>query len=164
MEKYKTVGPRFVALIIDAVLMFPIIIAAPFLSSFFDFSPLLTTIFSNFTGIISVVYVVLMHTFYGQTIGKIAVHVKVLDKSEKPIFFGQAVLRSLPQITSIFFILTFSPQTAADESDSTQLYVMLFWVIYITFEIVDIIVFFVDKKHRALHDLIAGTVVIRTDI
>lgn len=164
MEKYKTVGPRFVALIIDAVLMLPIVIAVPFLSSFFAFSPLLTTIFSNFTGIVSVVYIVLMHTFYGQTIGKIAVHVKVLDKSEKPIFFGQAVLRSLPQIISIFFILTFSPQIAADESYSMQSYVMLFWVLYVTFDIVDIIVFFINEKHRALHDIIAGTVVIRTDV
>lgn len=164
MEKYKTVGHRFIASIIDSLLTLPFILLTSFLTSFLDFSPVLMTVSANLTGILSVFYKILMHGYYGQTLGKMAVKVKVLDSSERPIVVGQAALRSLPQIVVLFFGLTFSPQSPVDESYSWGIFAALFWGIYVIYEIFNVAVFFINEKHRALHDFIGGTVVVRTDV
>lgn len=164
MEKYKTVGHRFIASIIDSLLIFPFILLTSFLTPLLDFSPVLMTISANLAGMLSVFYKILMHGYYGQTLGKMAVKVKVLDSSERPIVFGQAALRSLPQIIVLFFALTFSPHSPFDESHPWGTVAVLFWGIYVIYEIFNVAVFFIDEKHRALHDFIGGTVVIKTNL
>lgn len=153
MNYHEILRSRFLALIIDSIIILPVFITGTFLVSFFDNS-ILKFLFSHLSETVSVFYVILMHAFYGQTLGKKILKIKVFDISGKPIIFGQAVLRSLPQIASILFTLTFS---ASQEPESQ--FALWFGIFLLVFNFADIIVCIFTEKHRALHDLIAGTLV-----
>ena len=106
-----------------------------------------------------------MHARFGQTLGKMALSIKLLNKDEKSeISIGQAVLRSIgPLVYVVSFILNaliasmFGPQSF--EAIAILLMVLMF--IYWCWGLVEIVTMLFDEKSRALHDYIAGTVVIR---
>lgn len=160
MEKYKTVGHRIGASLIDGLVMIPVTFIFGIIGGLVKSGILMNII----PLIISVLYVVLMHTFYGQTLGKMAVKVKVVDDQERPIIFGQAVLRSLPQIAYLFFILTFLNSSQFVPGSNTGTFYSIFWVIYVLFYLIDIGLFIINDKHRSLHDFLAKTIVIRTNV
>ena len=168
MEKYQTIGHRFVALIIDALVMIPLGIAASLFTTFapnskFDF------LSSNLVSLAIVFYYILMHARYGQTLGKMAMKVKVLDISEQPITFTQSVIRSLPQMFPVFITASIassdliSPSGNNTTGNFLSVATTVFYVSYFVWEIGDIISALISEKKRALHDFIAGTVVIKTN-
>ena len=160
MEKYETLGKRFGAVIIDFFVLLPVTIIAGFLVFI---APDFAAFGSLLNGLISVLYCILMHYRYGQTVGKMAFKVKVLDESEAPITFGQSILRSLPQLIPVMFAVSFS---TADNSEgsSAEFWTRTVYAFSIAFYLVDALVCAASEKHRALHDFIAGTMVVRTDV
>ena len=162
MEKYQTFFPRLVALLIDSFIMLPIGILddwfrqAEFPSPFFyTWIPL--------SLLVSPVYIIIMHSIYGQTLGKMAMNVKVLDVSEEPIKVAQAILREMPQLIfnlgMIYLGVAFFPQTL--ESENVKNHISVFLALFSVWGLADILVFFSNEKRRALHDFIARTVVVR---
>ena len=120
--------------------------------------------------IIYTLYYVLMHGFFGQTFGKMVVGVKIIDTSETKINFGQSVIRSFPQIIPIIITLGFnskqlisgmSNQKDIQIADSVQTLLILTIFLWTFF---NIIVAVSTDKHHALHDLFAGTVVVKTKV
>lgn len=93
----------------------PYVAVAIFLSYLFAFIPL---------------YHVLMWTWWGQTVGKMAVHIKVLDENGDRISLRRAAVRLLGYAASVLPLFT-------------GLIMALF-----------------DRRRRTLHDRLAGTVVI----
>ena len=95
--------------------------------------------------------------------------VEVLNLSESPITFTQAVTRSLPQLLPVFIsasILTRQLLTRTENALNNEMFEIAFsaaYVLYSIWLIGDIISALVTEKKRALHDFIAGTVVVRTD-
>jgi len=158
MEAYKTIRRRFLAAVLDSIILAPVSILVTFFFGILDASPAIST---AAVGIISVSYYIGLHAYYGQTVGKKAASVKVLDDSEKRINFGQAVLRSLPQLIVAMFALSFSN---SERSASTETVASILNWFFGIFVIADIVVCLVNEKHRALHDFIAGTIVVRTDV
>ena len=168
MDKYQTIGARFLALIIDSLLS--IILTAIFYASYATFSDS-ARIFEYLGGVLilmlPIIYTVGMHARYGQTLGKMAAKVKVLDLEENPINLGQAIIRSLPQIIPLFLVIGFqNPQFIEGSASAADKMIMpyvsgittgLLWI----WNIADIIVALSSEKHRALHDYIVGTVVIK---
>ncbi|MEO6588303.1 MAG: RDD family protein, partial [Pyrinomonadaceae bacterium] len=117
---------------------------------------------------VPVLYIILLHGFYGQTLGKMAMKLKVLDISERPITFTQAVVRSLPQLLPVFISASalsnqISPQDDAFTNNIFGIILTASYVLYSLWNLFDIIVCLSSDKKRALHDLIAGTVVVRTN-
>jgi|SRR5215204_1212248 len=161
MEKYETLGKRFWASILDSIIIMLIQGIGVFITVFVGASATLSNVASVTTGLVAVFYIILMHYYYGQTVGKMAAKVKVLDDSESSINFGQAVLRSLPQLFPVMFAVSFS---TAGDTDSEALWGGLISGLTVIFEIADIIVCLSNDKRRALHDFIAGTIVVRTDV
>ena len=105
-NKYETFGRRVGAAILDSFILFPVGLGISLVFLFFNIaSPLLG---SAAAGLISAAYYILTHYRYGQTFGKMAAKVKVLDDSENPINFGQAIVRSLPQLLVPMFAISFS--------------------------------------------------------
>lgn len=165
MDKYQTFLPRIGASIVDSLLMIPLIFITPFIAAFLEsYMPKARFFAVILLGIVSALYVILMHTFYGQTLGKMLVKVKVVDVYEKPIIFGQAVLRSLPLVALVMFYLAFSGVEPAKDAFMNLTFAALFWFLLSLFIVVDIVTFLANKRHCALHDFIAGTIVVRTDI
>ena len=166
MEKYQTLGRRFLALIIDWILIgLGTLIISFVLRIFFESDQTMSLMSLAATSVLkltTVFYFILLHYRYGQTIGKKAVDVKVVDDSELPINFGQAVLRSLHQLIPTLFTVTLSTSYYYPD-ESTQIISAVIFGAAGVFNIVDIVVFLTNDKRRALHDFIAGTVVVNTN-
>ncbi|HRH41145.1 MAG TPA: RDD family protein [Pyrinomonadaceae bacterium] len=158
MDKYQTIGARFLATIIDSLLFF-------FLSG----NPWMTTTFWGqvLLQLIGVSYYILMHYYFGQTLGKMLFKIKVLDISEQPITFFQAMLRSLPALIVLVLTINFSnPQISEGTASSNDIWVAKNLLVLITgllslFNLANAISLLVTEKHRALHDYIAGTIVVK---
>ncbi|RKD90174.1 RDD family protein [Mangrovibacterium diazotrophicum] len=107
-------------------------------------------------------YSILLHSISGQTIGKMLLGVKVFDKSEKTVIrFRQAFLRdSVPLTLSLFLGLFFANGwLGSDDLLSTSAAFMI-WIV-VLWSFLEIVTMLFNSRRRALHDLIAGTVVLR---
>jgi uncharacterized RDD family membrane protein YckC len=114
-------------------------------------------------------YTVLMHGRFGQTFGKMVTKVRVVDfRTEAGISWRQAWLRDgIPAVIFVgwqtFLILSgrWNPPTPAaplGSEDWVSASLPLFWFV------AEVLTMLTNEKRRALHDLIAGTVVVRTNI
>ena len=118
-----------------------------------------------------------MHGKYGQTIGKMITHVEIFDaKTHNPIAFRHAVIRDgFPILVLIatlgyaaycltigkttidhYVIGKFPPEVATDVTILGMILLVWYWA--------EIVTMLTNEKRRALHDFIAGTVVLRTNI
>lgn len=166
MEKYQTFTPRLFALIIDALIFLPLYFLDDFVKEA-GFLPAVFALWLLLSNAAQPVYSILMHGIYGQTLGKMLMKVKVVDAFEKPITFHHAVLRELPYLSFNFSLTFFTMSQSFNAVDipgfvppagDIILFLMIVW------SIADIAVFLVSDKRRSLHDFIAGTVVIRTNV
>ena len=162
MEKYETFGRRFGAAFLDSIILIPVGWGISFVFLFVGYTPPLLT--SAVLGLFSAAYYILTHWRYGQTIGKKVAQVKVLDDSETPINFGQAIIRSLPQLLIPMFAVSFSTAGEQQNGDSMDFWASMVYGLTAVFSVVNVIVCLANEKRRALHDFLAGTVVVRTDI
>ncbi|TQV85548.1 RDD family protein [Aliikangiella coralliicola] len=169
--KYSTFAPRFVASIIDgiitsvlsAMLMYVGTLLTPVIAN----EETLETVISYADAVQFTIYSVLLHGLFGQTLGKMVVRVKVVDAvTEKEINFQQAILRDCVPIFTLVFMLVSALFVTEDMFISEQspqwfAYVLLgFGISYFIWHLLEIITMLFNKKRRALHDFIAGTVVV----
>jgi uncharacterized RDD family membrane protein YckC len=179
-KKYHTFWPRMWSPYVDAFILY--VIWAMF--SLVDLSnskltfTFLAVIFL-FKNSLGHFYTIYMHGKHGATVGKMICKVKIVDnKTEGAISFKQAILRgSFPLVLLIIstaWILT-DPNSGSYVSVGVNplgkneipafVHIMtttgilsLIWIL------AELITMLTNSKRRALHDLIAGTVVVRTNI
>ena len=165
MEKYTTFFPRLIALLVDSFIMLPLGILTEWFRQA-ELPPLFFYIWIPLASLVFPVYKILMHARYGQTLGKMWMNVKVLDASEEPLKFSQAFLREIPQlifnIGAIYLGLRFLNENPESENVKSA-YAALAQVAGI-WALADILTFFFNVKRRALHDFLAGTVVVKTNV
>ena len=164
MEKYRTLAPRFLALILDIILLLPLGIVEELIKNA-AFSQGFKWALSFIISLGYIIYFVVMHGWFGQTVGKMLMKVKVLSFSETPMSFRQAVLRESPQIflTVGSFIFLY-PLTQNDiDPNSEDYWKNPFAILMLIWGIADLIAALASDKRRALHDYLAGTVVVRTN-
>ena len=161
LPKYQTGLKRFWAAVIDSIVFSPLIF---FQIYFFGENTsgngiILWTIF--FT-LISTFYSVILHYKFGQTVGKWAVGIKVVDVSEtRKLSFKQALYRDgiyiLIEIVAIVYFI-FQPEPFATNAalyyDFTG-YAQTIWIL------IELITMFTNNKRRALHDYLGNSVVVR---
>lgn len=164
MEKYRTLVPRFCALILDIILLLPLGILEDLIRSSAFSQPLKWTLFFIIS-LAYIVYFVVMHGLFGQTVGKMLMKVKVLDVSEAPIKFRQAILRDFPQlfITVGSFIFLYPLSQNDIDPNSPGYWNNPFVVLMLIWGIVDTFAPLTNDKRRAMHDYLARTVVVRTN-
>jgi uncharacterized RDD family membrane protein YckC len=167
MNRYQTLGKRIIALLVDFLVFLPLIAVFVWLpeSGVSPAAYLAITI----AGSLSLSYNILLHWKYGQTLGKMVAKARVVDAStEEAISFKQAFLRDVfyfvTELLDFLILLTmigagsgFVTETII-ASESYVIYLIYVWLP------IDILVCLKSKKNRALHDLIAGTVVVRLDV
>lgn len=164
-QRYRTFWRRAGALVIDWLVLF---IPALVLLLLFG-RPLLENPAFRFPveqslQYIGLAYSILMHAWFGQTLGKMSTGVKIIDVSEERcIGFGQALLRdSVPlafTVASTAYLLVFGygevqSGLAAVIADS-MIYVALAW------HLAELVTMLFNGKRRAVHDFLARSVVIR---
>lgn len=162
MEKYQTLIPRFCALILDAILLLPLAIIEELIKSD-GFSQSSKWVLFFIVGLAETMYFVVMHGLFGQTVGKMLMKIRVLDISETPLKFRQAILRDLPQLLLVAgsFIFLYPSAPNEIEPSSPDYWKNPFFVLILIWGVADLVVFFTNEKRRALHDYIARTVVVR---
>jgi uncharacterized RDD family membrane protein YckC len=169
-DKYHTFAFRCVALIVDTIVLIPLTVFGSYLVNYFDKSSLTIFSVSSLLGLLSVFYYILMHALFGQTLGKMLMKVKVVDISQSPINLGQAAIRSLPQMIPVIIAIGFenprglSGNWSQWEAQLGESLNVLLTISILIWTVLNIIVAAASEKHRALHDYMAGTIVIRTNV
>jgi uncharacterized RDD family membrane protein YckC len=167
MDKYKTFGPRFWAGSIDGLVFLPISLFDNYLAS-----PARGPIILISWAIVSYsaywLYSVSLHARYGQTLGKRVMHVKVMDVSEERIpSLGQAFLRDVGYIVInasslvyfIYIVLTHKYVTGTEQVNSLPGMILAF--ASLGWFLLEVITMLTNSKRRAIHDLIAKTMVLK---
>lgn len=166
MEKYQTLLPRFGALILDGILLLPLEIVDEMIREANILPPFKTALII-FISLAGTFYFILMHGFFGQTVGKMLMRVRVLNADETPLKFYRAILRDTPQIlfTLGSFVFLNSLFASAEQPEITpETYFGNPFIIIVSFwGLADIIFAVANEKRRALHDYIAGSVVVKVD-
>lgn len=155
--KNKTLLKRFLALVFDRILFYhfgPIgllLIAITFNSEIKIIIPLLICY------ILYYFYAVLMHRYLGKTIGKLILNLKVTDLSGKnPSLLRALVREALPLMANILLIISMF-------GGYNNFYQMMFRMIILCWFLAEIISMSLTETNRSLHDLVAGTIVIRDE-
>ena len=159
MNRYKTFAPRFIALLLDVIILLPLSIATDMFANTED-GGMAGTVILAAANFINILYFFLLHWLFGQTAGKYLMKVKVVDvEKEGPIGFRRAFVRELPQIIGV--ILTFIPALSLPIGGHPEAPLTLVAIPIIIWALADVIVFLTNERRRALHDMIAGTIVVK---
>jgi len=173
-ERYLTFAPRFWTSFVDGCVLWPVnfmatIIMASGPSKGVALAVLLVQSF------VWLFYTIGMHAKFGQTVGKMVCKVRVVDAvTEEAITFRQAVLRdSIPFITTIVLVV-YQANTLVNSVLPVETYTQhqmakdknlwLLMIIPLVWFVLEIVTMLLNSKRRALHDFIAGTVVVRTNV
>jgi len=162
MKKYNTILLRLLAVIIDEIVLYPITLLEPLYT---NKGNSLFAIGTVSIVLINVLYFILLHTKYGYTIGKKITGLKVLDASEsRLISLKKSTLRESPYILInlgiIFYVFIFFN---TDRSKAEKMLYDLTFILNSIWVGLELIYTLSNKKRRAIHDLIANSVVINVN-
>ena len=171
MERYQTFGKRILAVIIDSFLIYTPSAIFYFWMGFTDSetSTEAEVAVNLGSALLGSCYVIFFHWVFGQTIGKMATKLKVVEVTgEGNISFGQAILRDIFFIVDGIirfgvygYILFFGLSLANESAAAMEFYLP---IVFVVWDVVNAIICFKHPKNRAVHDMIAGTVVVRLDV
>jgi len=166
MTKYQTFWPRFCAGFVDTLVLIPIGFIDGYLKSP-ERGSLILIAWAVVSYTTYWLYSVLLHARYGQTFGKMAARVKVLDVSEQCVpTLRQAFIRDIGYIALNTFLLFYliylvvAGQYVVDAEVTTLPGLVLTWASLGWF-LLEVISMATNDKRRAFHDYIAKTVVVR---
>ena len=165
---------RALSLIIDAVIIIPPVIAIHvYVVPLSIKAAFLAYLLS---GLLATAYPVVFHARWGQTIGKMVTGIRVIRLDGKPIHLREAFLRSsvdiiiwlffIAGVTYMFLAWEGPPLNSMSYNDRVHLFSRLnptekiYRVAADVWTLSEIVVLLFNKKKRAVHDFIAGTVVI----
>jgi len=169
VDKYKTFWPRLFALIVDGLILELIDKLINLIPSFN--SSLILIMITIISSNIPYVYSILMLGKYGQTLGKMVFNIKVVDNlTENKIGYYQAFMRDIIPIFLLnICLITSNIITSGVDSESFEFSVLGYIILAVPalmlllWSITEIITMLFNPKNRALHDIVAKTVVIWTD-
>ena len=174
--RYAGFWPRLAALLLDMLIMLPLTLLVFWGSERYRLFLLYCFVPSTLFGLFYGVYLVRR---FGGTPGKLIVGVRIRKVSGEPVGYREAILRYLPEfilnmLMSIGFLMSVLHMSdteyhALSFMERARRMVELAPSWYKPLQIVqnvwvwgELIVLLTNRKRRALHDFIAGTVVVRT--
>jgi uncharacterized RDD family membrane protein YckC len=174
-DRYSTFGPRFWSSFVDAAVLAPIGLLVSVLLRL-DLSSGLAAALVIVDSLAWIVYTIWMHAGFGQTVGKMVTRVRVVDfRTEGRISFKQALLREgIPLVLSlgivgyqvVALVNGSLPPEAFLENETGPARGMLWLLILLNvlWFVAEVLTMLTNPQRRALHDFIAGTVVVRTNV
>jgi uncharacterized RDD family membrane protein YckC len=166
--KYDNVLRRLGATFIDLLVFIPLILVDNYVSNSYENKfAILTWLFVM--SFITTFYTIYLHYKYGQTFGKMAMGIKVVDLNENnKISFRQAVIRSsiyiiIDVLGLIYFLILILSldETTVTMTESYDYFQQMAAGILV---LIEFIVILTNKKKMAIHDYIAKTVVIKINL
>ena len=163
LTKYQTFWKRYLASFIDSLFFLPF----PLLTNYYERSTN-TTAFLLFTilhVLLFTMYVVIGHGRYGQTLGKYLMGIKVFDVNEQKIIgYRRAFLREcvwfFAQMAGIVYLIVDTSKSVETMAIHETYYKSIVGLITSTWFILEVVTMMFNNKRRALHDFIAGSVVV----
>lgn len=162
MNKYNTVGKRIGAAIIDAIVFLP-----------FSFTDTLATSNKFYFFVLGFLYLflwsaytIMLHHFYGQTLGKKIMNIKLYNIDEvehltlKKAFFREGIWIVGQFIILLFFAIKLSKGLQLNE-DFFDNYNNSAAILTISWTIIELTTMLANSKKRSLQDFIANSVVIK---
>lgn len=165
MNQYSSFGQRLISNLIDSLIL---LAAGKLIDLFFDFESQISYIlYFIITPIYTLSYFVILNWKYGQTIGKMAMKIIIVDITEtKGISLKQSILRDsvwilfelIGSTVVIYMIIKegYYSDKAYDFQTNIISRITIFWAL------AELITVLFNKKRRAIHDFIGNTVVIKS--
>ena len=160
--KFRTFGNRFFAGLMDGLIFFPVPILGDYLLSKKSISLLWVDLAQ---AVIWLLYVVIGHAKYGQTVGKWLMNIKVLDLGEnKLIGYRRAFYREsvwfLVSFAAIFYMIIRIGPANINDPDNIKGYESFSLIFSLGWFVAELVTMLTNNKRRAIHDFIAGSVVV----
>ncbi len=167
MGKYQTIIPRIIATLIDFVIFIPLIyLEHLILIPELPFAVSIISLILYY--LVGSGYNIIFHAYFGQTIGKMIMKIRLVDVEDNPIGFKKAILRDSPYLFlgMMDFLLEVNQisLTSLAEIHRESYFFEAITITYIILGIAEVIVTLSNSKRRRLSDYIAGTVVIKTNV
>jgi len=173
-HRYFTFGPRFWTGFVDSSVLWSVAFALTAVLVL-DLPDYLVAAVAGLRSIVWLIYTVEMHSRFGQTVGKMVTKVRVVDfESEEPITRKQALMReSVPMLLSLGFIGyeiqralsgNTTPGVGVTEAVRQSGAAAFLALLPALWFVAEALTMLTNEKRRAIHDYIAGTVVIRTNV
>ena len=158
-EKYNTELKRSMAANIDA----GIFVAFSFvMSQFIDKTDTLQLKYLLVIIVLfaPVLYSIVLHYLYGQTLGKVAFSLLVVDvDEERKLSLGQAIRRNSIYLLFAFGLMLYILYNGV-LPDFAKSYAGILWQPLAMYAIAEVVTTGLSSKKRAIHDYLAGSVVI----
>lgn len=171
-KRYDTFWPRFGAGFLDGFVLVPVSLLEVFCKDHADSLPAATVAcVVVLHSLIFYAYSILMHWRFGQTVGKMLMGVRVISVREKRLTLWQAFARdAVPFVLSMALLLGFYVPAILRGMDINKpkdpvvvSAVLALGCISLGWLIAELVTMLTNARRRAVHDLIAGSVVVRLD-
>ena len=167
-DLYKTFWPRLGAAFLDTAALAPLIWIDQVLWNFTD-SSILLFLWVLIYQAVSLIYYIGFVYLFGQTPGKMATGVLISDNNNQQLTLNQAILRNIITVivAPIFIVLVASNLLAgqlANRGLGDAQFMIWFLAIALGWAVLEFITMLFNSRRRAIHDWIAGTVVVRQSI
>ena len=165
-KKYRTGLKRLWGAILDGIIFLPLLLVERWIYKTTSNISVLFT-WAVFIAFVPLFYSVFLHYKYGQTYGKWVVGVKVLDISEtKKLTLCQSIYRDGFYLMVVLIGLLyygFLLSTKVDKEIILNDYYSFANFSFFWWTVIELITMLANSKRRALHDLIAKSIVIRAE-
>lgn len=178
MERFKTFWPRFWAGLIDGfcvsvlhfVFVFPLGLLVGVSIHATNGPAWPVALLSTAAGFFPIAYSVFLHGRFGQTFGKMAMSIKVLHQDEQRIpSYREALMRDIGLLAlnvagaamTLYRAASGMPLAGPGVLASRTVFEVVLEHAAVAWYVLEIISMLTNEKRRALHDYIAGTVVVR---
>jgi len=154
---YSGFWKRLLAVLIDGLVLSPVIIVTfKFNRYFMENRMILPIIVEN---LITYSYSILLPSFYGGTLGKLALKIRIVDVNGHNISISKSALRSSPYIINwlLFIVTKFVLSEGVIANNLNTIYGILS-----NFMLIDGLFLIFSPQKRAIHDYIAGTYVVNS--
>jgi uncharacterized RDD family membrane protein YckC len=165
-EKYRTGLKRLWAAIVDGIVFVPLFLVEQWIYKKTSNTSILFA-WTTFVAFAPLVYSIILHYKYGQTIGKWVATVKVLDISEtRKLTLLQTILRDSVYLLiavigfayyAVLLAQTQDPRAILSDYASFSDNPVVWWTL------IELVTMLTNTKRRAVHDFLAKSVVVRTE-
>lgn len=171
-KRHLTFWPRFLAGWVDGLIFWPLYTLLGYILRLDAPIWLLVSVYFIYNSF-PWIYTIYLHGRYGQTVGKMVTRVRIFDaKTYSAISFRHAFLRDcIPILFTIPFVANNTyelvtlrmrnetwPSGEFSTAGAWAFGVLIFWLL------AELITMLTNRRRRAIHDFVAGTVVIRTNL
>lgn len=167
--KYSGFWERFGALVLDGLVLLPLTVV-----NYYNGTTWKSVVLSSAIGLVAILYKPVLEALYSATLGKMGLSLMVVNRSYQKINAREAVLRNIFQIiigVASLFVTAYTLQhggtnqaitpKSLGDFDTKTLLSLFFGLGAFFIYVVDAIFLLASPKKQSLHDLIAGTYVIR---